>query len=548
MRTSAYSAPVWPLVLRTLRWAGTWVPPVLATVLAAITWATMIGVPPFTFPTGAPLSASYAGGVLVALVIIVTWLVRDAHQRASLAMVASAWLATSLQGLVGLAPLLAQLAAAAGPLALMGLGYQLAQGLRRWVGGLAAMAMVAHVLGYQPFADPACVAPCPEVDAPIADAWGARSGLAGALVLELAAYLVLIVGTFRTSISLAERTVILIVATCFGAADLIPWVRWGRLETSDAPDVLRTIGVVLATGYAAFIMIRMRRARLNLQGLVRLLSDDRDVPFEGVRSVQFAVPGSSVWIDADGTESESAAGTTVPGPDGRAAVRLVAARSSNLADGLTPVSLLTLDNRRLAAVAKWRLAQLRASQARIVATSERERHRIDRDLHDGAQQQLVAAAMHLTATRERLDASATESLDRAAALIHEALTELRTFTHRSLLTVLSTEGLAAAIEDLAESSVAIVDVDLGGRASLAASVERAAYDLVAFGLRTGAARSARVRCDDGMLRVDLVVAGTVQDLATVADRIGATGGELTTTPDPHDSGLTRTTARWPCVW
>ena len=62
---------------------------------------------------------------------------------------------------------------------------------------------------------------------------------------------------------------------------------------------------------------------------------------------------------------------------------------------LTPAIRLALQNAQLAAVAKARLADVQASQRRVVAASDSERRRIERDLHDGAQQRLVSVAFHL---------------------------------------------------------------------------------------------------------------------------------------------------------
>ncbi len=63
--------------------------------------------------------------------------------------------------------------------------------------------------------------------------------------------------------------------------------------------------------------------------------------------------------------------------------------------GLTPATRWALRNAQLAAVARARLAEVQASQRRIVAASDAERRRIERDLHDGAQQRLVSVAFHL---------------------------------------------------------------------------------------------------------------------------------------------------------
>ncbi len=522
-------------------------PPIVATAMAATSWAGVLGIPPFNFATEAPLSVSLVGGMVAFVAVSVMWLADRPKVRASLALVLIAWFGTSMQGLVGMPPPLVQVTAATGPLALVGLAYSLPSCRRYWVAALCVAAMVLHIAAYQPLLDPACLSPCTEVAAPLADRLGGREGLATALLPELAAYVVLVVAQLRGSFTTTERMVVIAVASCFLAADWIPWIRWGTLDASPAPDALRTLGAAIATSATAFLVLRIWRARRHLRVLVRELGEDRYSAIKGMQSPLFAVPDSSIWVDIDGRERPTAEGRTLPGPDGHPSVLLVESGSQGLIDGITPLTLLVLDIRRLTAVATWRLAQLRDSQARIVAASDRERHRIDRDLHDGAQQQLVAAAMHLAAARDRLDVTAATSLDRTGALIHDATAGLRTIAHRGLLTILTTEGLAAAVEDLAYSSPGVIDVSVDQIPELSASVERAAFAVVEFGLGTGRARAVHIRSRHGLLQVEVEVLGLLAEPVAVADRVGATGGMLTWERDPDGKPWTRLTGSWPCA-
>ena len=123
-------------------------------------------------------------------------------------------------------------------------------------------------------------------------------------------------------------------------------------------------------------------------------------------------------------------------------------------DEVTAAARLALENERLQAEVRARLEELRASRARIVEAGDAERKRLERDLHDGAQQRLVgtlavAPARALTAG-DAADSEAAARLDEADAELREAIAELRELAHGIFPAVLADEGLAAAVEALAE--------------------------------------------------------------------------------------------------
>ena len=111
-------------------------------------------------------------------------------------------------------------------------------------------------------------------------------------------------------------------------------------------------------------------------------------------------------------------------------------------------------------------AQLTASRARIVATADETRRRIERDLHDGAQQRLVSLALQLRATQvavpPELDELAGE-LDRVAAGMTSALDELREIARGIHPAILAEGGLAAALKTLARRSSVPVELDVRTR-------------------------------------------------------------------------------------
>ena len=181
-----------------------------------------------------------------------------------------------------------------------------------------------------------------------------------------------------------------------------------------------------------------------------------------------------------------------------------------LVDSVGAAAALALDNERLEAELRARLEELRASRARIVEAGDSERRRLERDLHDGAQQRLVALALTLRLGRDRAeDAEQRQLLDKALEELHTATRELRELARGIHPAILTDRGLAAAIDALAAR--APVDVDLvGGPAErLPPPVEAAAYFVVAEALtnvaRYAHARQARVSVSEraGTLTVEV---------------------------------------------
>ncbi|MEU9160297.1 sensor domain-containing protein [Streptomyces sp. NPDC048424] len=205
------------------------------------------------------------------------------------------------------------------------------------------------------------------------------------------------------------------------------------------------------------------------------------------------------------------------------------------------------------------LAEVTRSRARLVDAFEAERRRIERDLHDGAQQRLVALTMTLGIAR--LDVPPGPLADQLAAAHDEAgkvLGELRELIHGIHPQVLTDYGLTGALADVAERSAVPVDTDLAaGLPRLPESVEAAAYfgvceALANIGKHSGAARAAvtarhtgaalliGVR-DDGRGGAD-PAAGS--GLTGLADRIAVLDGTLTITSPP--GGPTVLSLEIPC--
>lgn len=192
------------------------------------------------------------------------------------------------------------------------------------------------------------------------------------------------------------------------------------------------------------------------------------------------------------------------------------------------------------------VADLRRSRVDLVDAFETERSRIERDLHDGAQQRLVALTMTLgLAELEVPEGPGLDLVRQAHAQAETALAELRATVRGIHPRVLVDHGLTAAVHELADAAGLPVSVDLRVDGRLPAPVEAAAYFVVAEALtnavRHAGARSARV---EGQVSGDRLVVGVRDDgaggatvrpgggLAGLATRLAALDGHLKVTSPP----------------
>jgi signal transduction histidine kinase len=205
-------------------------------------------------------------------------------------------------------------------------------------------------------------------------------------------------------------------------------------------------------------------------------------------------------------------------------------------------SVLSAENEQLNAELRAKVAELQASRARIVEAGYEERRRVERDLHDGAQQRLMALTMNLRLARSKLDGdreAAAKLLDEAMAELDEAAAELRELARGIHPAVLTDRGLEVAIDGLAGRSPVPVEVIETPAERLAPSIESATYFVIAEAL-TNVARYAqadgvtvRVARDDGVVEVEVQddgvgganpAAGT--GLRGLGDRVAALDGEF----------------------
>jgi signal transduction histidine kinase len=283
--------------------------------------------------------------------------------------------------------------------------------------------------------------------------------------------------------------------------------------------------------------------------------------------VLYWLPPFGTWADQDGRAVDLPADpgrvTLIDDDDGEPMAALVhdtALRDEPaLLDAVSAAAAIALRNGRLQTQLKANVEELRGSRARVLEAGQRERQRLERDLHDGAQQRLVALSMNLGVLQTRMggDAEADALLTEARTEIAVSLAELRDLARGLHPAVVSDHGLAVAVESLvARAPVPVrLRVDLGGR--LDESIEVAAYYVVCESLanigKHARARSASVDLirTDGWLVVEVIddgVGGADTErgsgLRGLADRVEALGGRLRVWT-PVGSG-TRVRAELPC--
>ena len=217
-------------------------------------------------------------------------------------------------------------------------------------------------------------------------------------------------------------------------------------------------------------LVRARLARSTVGDLFVELREDpgpadlRDALARALRDPSLALaywlPQFHSWADLEGrvvtlpNDDDSRATTLIE----RGGVRVAALlhdpaldQEPKLLDAVTAAAGIALENERLQVELRARLAELKGSRARIVDAGQRERQRLERNLHDGAQQRLIALSLELSLLEERLDADpdARMRLDHARREIATSLDELRDVARGMHPAVVSGHGLEIALEQLA---------------------------------------------------------------------------------------------------
>jgi signal transduction histidine kinase len=217
---------------------------------------------------------------------------------------------------------------------------------------------------------------------------------------------------------------------------------------------------------------------------------------------------------------------------------------------------LALENARLQAELRAQLAELQQSRARLVAAGDSERRRLERDLHDGAQQRLLALGLALQLLRDKN--GDPQLLTEAEGELQAALSELRELARGIHPAILTDQGLSAAIGTLVDRGTVPTITRISDK-RYSPAVESDAYFIVAEALtnisKHANARSATITVarHNGALVVEVSDDGaggakpeTSGGLQGLADRVGALNGRLTIDSAPGTGTTIR--AEIPCAW
>ena len=323
-------------------------------------------------------------------------------------------------------------------------------------------------------------------------------------------------------------------------------------EPREVPDrplyatlfVVRALCLLALAAGLAWLALRPRLVR----GLVTRLAVDleRSAPAGGLGRVLagalgdpqlrlgYPIGSDLELVDADGRPvllEPTRRVTPIVGDGGVVAlVESEATTPEALGDALGPAAHLALGNERLRAETLARLADVTESRARIVETADAARRRMERDLHDGAQQRILALTYDLRIALEIAEASGNghaealrEALDRAVG----ASTELRDVAHGIFPAELASSGLAAALESLADLRPLRLDLDGAGR-RYPAEIEAAAYAVVVEAVEATEDVGVQVRDREGALCITVDgVPARADTLVRIEDRVGAAGGHVT---------------------
>lgn len=435
--------------------------------------------------------------------------------------------------------------------------------------GEAFIAATTLALIREPYLDHACWANCsvnsflvaslPRLTRAVefADRW-----LVAVAAVALVAICVTRLG--RASRIARRRLLLVDLPACAFAGTMV--ARAVALQRSPVEDPYhRTLHAILAATavcvilLAAGLVVALARGLAERRAVSRVLASLDEAPAPGSLQaalaqalgdaelrIAYPLSADARYINAQGqTIAEPAPSTgqalTHLTRDGRSVAVVSHAGASDLGTYVGPSILLGLENERLQAEVLARLDELRASRARIVETADRERRRLERDLHDGAQQGLLALSYDLRLARAAAvtdeDEETEQVLSLAVAQTQTALEELRELAHGIYPAVLAEAGLPAALATLAETAPLPVELGAVDSARRPPIVETTAFFAVAEAVDDAARRNATHAAVDISEEVGRLLVSVEDDgiersstLTALVDRVGALGGDVTIGP------------------
>jgi signal transduction histidine kinase len=379
-----------------------------------------------------------------------------------------------------------------------------------------------------------------------------------------------------------RRSVALLVDSFALGLVMIAWLLvTGAFEGPHFETLRRATFFIIGLAPAAFLigLLSARLARSALAGLLLEMradpapSDLRNSLARALRdpSLELAywLPEYGTWADVDGREvhlpeHHNGQATTLIDRDGEHVAALLHDASlkdePELLGAVSAAAGIALENARLHAELAARLDELRGSRVRVIEAGQRERQRLERNLHDGAQQRLVALSLELTMLKKLLDADpeASTRIDHARDEIAMSLEELRDIARGLHPAVVSGHGLAVALESLAARAPVPVELNVDLEDRLPEPLEVAAYYLVSESLANigkhaqASSASIDIARDNGQVIIEIIDDGiggadteAGSGLRGLADRVEALDGRLRVwTPRGHG---TRVRAEIPCA-
>jgi len=396
--------------------------------------------------------------------------------------------------------------------------------------------------------------------------------------LVLAGVAVLAVRRRAAGLPLRRSASLLVDSFALGLVSLAVLMLMGLFAGAGFPVVQRVTLAVLGLAPVAFVL-GLLGARLAQTSIGDLVKELRAAPADLTPALARALRDPSVtllywlpqydsWVDRDGAPAE------LPGPAARRAATIIRrdgepvaalvhhpalTEEPDLLDAVAAAAEMVLDNGRLRAELQASLAEVRGSRARVLEAGRRERRRLERDLHDGAQQRLVGLSLRLGLLESQLgaDQAARQAIAEAKQEVATSLTELRDIARGLYPAVLSGHGLAVALESVAAQAPVPVRLTVDLRDRLPEPIEVAAYYVVCESLTNVGRHAAGAGATVHIERAgDTVVVEVADDgpggadtargsgLRGLADRVEALGGTLRVW-SPAGGG-TRVRAELPC--
>ena len=411
-------------------------------------------------------------------------------------------------------------------------------------------------------------------------------------VRDVLALLIFLAVTFRiwqrvTTASMLMRRILTVVLYLAGARVLLMVVgigaRWADADSRVTETLVLIVALALPAIAAGFFVGLFQRRLYASDALQKLAAHvtGRSTPGEIQTALADALQDPSLqivhgvngtprrWIDTEGHSVDP------PGPDSgrhlseiRDGDRIVAGivhdsalcNQHDLVEAVGSYALIALDNRRLTDRVESSLREVRKSRARIMASADHERRRLERDLHDGAQQRLVALRIQL----ELLEESLVRDPERARVKLHalgenvgETLDEIRELAHGVYPSLLADRGLAEALRGVSLSSPIASRLRTRKIGRYPAEVESAVYFCCVEAIQNASKHAAGSSALEITLWQDYALHFQVRDdgpgfdgnmvegagVTNMRDRLAAVGGELEISAVP--TGGTVVTGRVP---